>query len=243
LTYEERTYRSRSNTERFTYLRVIHEETDLWIGVPVGTDTHRIKNEVRDSIAKLRKQVTAFIDLHPEFATSYEPLSYSMKVPDTISSLLEAASVSGTGPMAGIAGLFAGASGHAILQSGCSEVVVENGGDIFASTKEGISVAIYAGQSPLSDRISLRIGPGRWGICTSSGTVGHSMNFGKADAVAVVAKDPVLADTMATAISNRVRTADDIQPVLDDEFLFRHIEGAVVILGDTVGIKGNLELA
>ena len=40
------------------------------------------------------------------------------------------------------------------------------------------------------------------GICTSSGTVGHSLSFGKADAVVVTAGSATLADAAATAICN-----------------------------------------
>ena len=44
------------------------------------------------------------------------------------------------------------------------------------------------------------------GICTSSGTVGHSLSFGKADAVCVKAKSVSLADAAATAIGNMVKS-------------------------------------
>ena len=43
------------------------------------------------------------------------------------------------------------------------------------------------------------------GICTSAGTVGPSLSFGKADAVVVVCEDVLLADAFATAFGNKDR--------------------------------------
>lgn len=45
-------------------------------------------------------------------------------------------------------------------------------------------VGLFAGKSPLTGKIGLKFEPGSsLGICTSSGTVGHSLSFGKCDAV------------------------------------------------------------
>lgn len=242
MTYEERKYRARSVSGRFNYFQVVHEETDLWIGVPKGAETDELKNRIGKRIESLRELLENFIENHPEFLNSFEPLIYTEELPPEVSMLLNASARSGTGPMAGIAGLFALESGRTILKAGTGEVLIENGGDIFALTKDGITVSIHAGKSPISDTIALRIPAGEWGICTSSGTVGHSKSFGRADAVAVVAKDPVLADTMATAIANRIRSQEDIQPVLDDKGLLTDIEGFVAIIGETMGIRGNLEI-
>ena len=48
-------------------------------------------------------------------------------------------------------------------------------------------------------------------ICTSSATVGHSLSFGKADAVTNTSKDASIADAAATAVGNIVKSAGDIE--------------------------------
>ena len=86
-------------------------------------------------------------------------------------------------------------------------MIVENGGDIFLKIDQPATVALFAGKSPLSHRVGLRIDPA-WsplGVCTSSGTVGHSLSFGRADAACVVAPGAALADAAATALGNRVQ--------------------------------------
>ena len=82
----------------------------------------------------------------------------------------------------------------------------------------------------------------RFGICTSSGTIGHSLSFGKADAVTVVARDAALADAAATALGNLVQNPQDIGKALELAPTIPLIEGALIIVQDKIGIWGNLEL-
>ncbi len=80
-------------------------------------------------------------------------------------------------------------------------------------------------------------------ICTSAGTVGHSLSFGKADAVVVLSKDTALADAVATRLGNEVRTEADIQRALELGMAIEGVEGVVVILGDKLGAIGKIEFA
>jgi len=157
--------------------------------------------------------------------------------------MVEAARACGVGPMAAVAGAVAEAVGRALLAEN-QQVIVENGGDIFLQTKTPRVAAIYAGASPLSGKVGVRISRvGQpLGVCTSSGTVGHSLSFGKADAAIVLAESAALADAAATALGNRVQTADDIDPAL---VWLRGIEGALggaVVVGDKLGAWGEVEL-
>ena len=84
---------------------------------------------------------------------------------------------------------------------------MENGGDVFIKPKKNRCVAIYAGKSVFSNKIGIAIShdKGEYGVCASSGTVGHSLSFGKADAAVILSKDAVLADAVATATANAVK--------------------------------------
>ena len=254
MSFEERTYRSTFNEDRFSYFKVVHLETDLWIGVGHDNDLaengqrtddeiNELRSYIKQYITALRSEIETFILKHPEFNTSFTPLTYKGKVPGSIQQLLEASAIAGTGPMAGIAGLF---SEHIVKRirkdTSNAEILAENGGDIFISTTSELLISIYAGDSPLSKKLALKIPKGEWGICTSSGTVGHSTSFGKADAVTVVSKSTVLADALATHIANQVHTPDDIQEVLEDSNKYKGIEGVVIICEDKIGITGNIEL-
>jgi len=124
------------------------------------------------------------------------------------------------------------------------EVIVENGGDVFLRTLKERTVAVYAGNSPLSGRLGLKISPSEspWGVCTSSGTVGHSLSFGKADAVVVLSRSTPLADAAATATCNIVERRQDIQKALNFARSIPGVLGTLVIFADTLGVWGEIEL-
>ena len=79
-------------------------------------------------------------------------------------------------------------------------------------------------------------------VCTSSGTIGHSLSLGVADAVCVVSESCPLADAAATAIGNRVEGAGDIQGAIDWGRGISGVDGIVVVIGDKMGAWGGVEL-
>jgi ApbE superfamily uncharacterized protein (UPF0280 family) len=123
-------------------------------------------------------------------------------------------------------------------------VILENGGDIFLKTIREVRVGIFAGNSPLTYKINLLLKPAQMplGICTSSGTVGHSLSFGNADAVCVVSKSSTVADAAATAIGNLVKGKGDIRTALEKGIQIEGVLGALIIIGDQFGVIGDIEL-
>jgi len=67
-----------------------------------------------------------------------------------------------------------------------------------------VIVGLYAGESPLSGELGFKIKFGKtpMGICTSSGTVGHSISFGRSDSVYCFCRRGKYADALATSIGN-----------------------------------------
>ena len=80
------------------------------------------------------------------------------------------------------------------------------------------------------------------GVCTSSGTVGHSTSFGKADAVVVLSESVAVADAAATALGNRVAGKSDIQSAIGMGGDIPGLKGLVIILGSELGVWGDVEL-
>jgi len=157
--------------------------------------------------------------------------------------MAEAAQTAGVGPMAAIAGAIAECVGRELLEFS-PEVIVENGGDIFLKVLHRRTIGIYAGDSPLTGKIGLQIEAKDTplGVCTSSGTVGHSLSFGRADAVAVLAPSAALADAAATAIGNRVNKPEDIDKALELARGIAGLKGVVIIIGESIGVQGNIKL-
>jgi ApbE superfamily uncharacterized protein (UPF0280 family) len=146
--------------------------------------------------------------------------------------------------MAAVAGAIAEAVGRD-LAAFTPEVIVENGGDIFLKVSRKTLVGIYAGDSSLSRRIALEIMPRETplGMCTSSGTVGHSLSLGNADAVIVLSPSTALADAAATALCNMVKAADDITQAIEKAQGIEGLRGLVIIMGDKMGVWGKVRIA
>ncbi|MFC1927875.1 UPF0280 family protein, partial [Chloroflexota bacterium] len=81
------------------------------------------------------------------------------------------------------------------------------------------------------------------GICTSSGTVGHSLSLGSADAVIVLSPSTALADAAATALCNVVKTPDDIPQAIERAQSIEGLRGLVIIVGDNMGVWGKVTIA
>jgi len=202
-----------------------------------------LEKEARKAVIKYRSYITDKICRCPEFLTSLTPIKACMHEHDIIKDMCSAAAAAGVGPMAAVAGAVSKYAGRHLLQF-TDEVIVENGGDIFIKSKQDRHILIYAGSSPLSNRLAVLIpGDGReYGICTSSGTVGHSMSFGKADAAVILSEDAVLADAAATAIGNAVKDQSHIEAGLKLAMTVEGITGALIIVGDKMGAWGDINI-
>ena len=79
-------------------------------------------------------------------------------------------------------------------------------------------------------------------VCASSGTIGHSMSLGKADAVCVLSRSCALADAAATAIGNRVSSPADISKGVEFGKRIEGVLGVVIVVKDKIGVWGRVEL-
>jgi ApbE superfamily uncharacterized protein (UPF0280 family) len=157
--------------------------------------------------------------------------------------MAQAALKAEVGPMASVAGAIAEYVGKELLTFS-PELIIENGGDIFMKSIRRRMVGIFAGSSPLTGKIGLEINAqdAPLGICTSSGTVGHSLSYGKADAVVVLSPSATLADAAATAIGNRVCEAGDINDAIEFGKGISDLKGLLIIKDDNVGVWGDVKL-
>jgi uncharacterized protein len=216
-----------------------YRETDLWIRAQ-----NHLEKEALEVVLNCRHQLEEYIGQHPDFLHSLAPLSDDPFAPPLVRQMLHAAREAGVGPMASVAGAIAQSVGLNLKPLSPS-IIVENGGDCYLDLQEDTRIGIFAGpDSPFTGKIALSFTADRLplGICTSSGTIGHSLSFGKADAVTVVARDAALADAAATALGNLVHDPRDISKALELAPTIPLIEGALIIVRDKMGIWGSLEL-
>ena len=236
---EERFYRKIMARKGLVSFRVVHKETDLHVQAKED-----LSEQVSSWVLESRLAIEQYARKNPAFLTSLLPLPLDETAPPIVKTMLEAGRRVGVGPMASVAGTIAQYVGSKIAEVTGGEVVVENGGDIFLHLKGVVEAGIWAGNSPFSGKIALRF-KGKLqpiGLCTSSGTVGHSLSLGASDAVTVLSKSASIADALATAGGNMVKSQGDVKNAL--AFLQDHPDclAALVISRDKLGIFGDVEL-
>ena len=237
--YQKRTYRSLVAHGDLVSFEVRIRETDLQI--LAGKD---LRDAASAAVFLYRSQLEGYIARYPGFVTSLIPLPLDPTAPPIVKAMLAAGQAAEVGPMAAVAGAMAEYVGLNLLAAGAGEVVVENGGDIYFCRNQESVVGIFAGASPLSNRVGLKIPASLMplGICTSSGTVGHSLSLGEADAVTVLAKDTALADAVATLVGNAVQPGQSLEAALAKAPDVPGVLGVVIIRGEELGAWGEVEL-
>ncbi|MCP4215363.1 MAG: UPF0280 family protein, partial [bacterium] len=213
------------------------KETDLFIHAE-----KTLEKIALDLVLECRGHMESYIEANPDFAATLVPWQAGI-APSIIRKMSNAGKKAGVGPMAAVAGAIAGYVGRGLLKH-TDQVIVENGGDVFIKKNGPATVAVYAGKSPLSLKIGIGVdaGPKPVAVCTSSGTVGHSLSLGKADAVCVVSGSCALADAAATSIGNTVASKNDIEKAVDYGKSIEGVDGLVVIIGDKIGVWGDLSI-
>lgn len=242
--YIERTYRGITDGGAYASFELSVFETDLMIYVDkaLEKDLQELKTRTTAYTAALRRELETYIAQHPEFATTLTPWPDPKAKSSVVRAMIKAGAQAGVGPMAAVAGVIAEFSAR-YLHKFSRAVIVENGGDIFVSTPQETVVGVFAGASPLSMRLGLVVPPDTpMGICTSSGTVGHSLSMGEADAVCVAAQDAALADALATALGNMVKSEADFDAVIAKARNYKEVLHILLIYGTKSAIWGGLEI-
>ncbi|MGZ7069222.1 MAG: UPF0280 family protein [Methanobacterium sp.] len=208
-------------------------KTDLW------------NHELDRFILKQRMELIDYIRKNREFLISFEPLKID-EAPFIVKKMAGAGEIAEVGPMAAVAGTISELSMNYLLNKGAKFAIVENGGDITLKTNKDVIMGLYAGNSSLSGQIGFKIKNKKtpMGICTSSGTVGHSISLGRADSVTVFADEASIADALATSIANEANGDSDqdaVQSCLDRADDFKtYFRGVMIIVGESAGTIGKI---
>lgn len=241
--YSKREYRHRLCPSGMQAFTVTVKETDLWIAVEEQAMHPDLPEKVEQFVWKERRRLERYIEKDADFLHSLEPYVVGNEAPPIAVDMVRAGNRAGVGPMAAVAGAFAQYVGQWLFELS-SQVIVENGGDIFLRCSHPVKVGIFAGKSPFSEKLAIKVESREEprGICTSSGTVGPSYSKGRADAAVIVATSAVLADAVATAVANKINTPADLSPAVKFAGTIKGVKGALAIMGDKLAAWGELEL-
>ncbi len=204
-------------------------------------DSKEIISTVRKELITQRTLIENYAD--KEFLDSLAPVRIKKGAPKIIKEMALGAKIANTGPMAAVAGTLAEfAAKKAIALHKPETIIVENGGDIYAYTKSKINIGLFSGQNKLKDKLCFQLTGANTpvSICSSSSKMGHSLSFGKCDLSVIFSKKASVADALATASANRVKTEKDIKETLDWLKKKKYFEGAIIIKDKKIGLVGNI---
>lgn len=240
--FGDRDYRLLQLGHDLQYFDIKVKETDLAIGIDSKAYSDSLVSLCYKETIEIRRQLEEYIIIQPRFQSSLTPIEVFPAAPEIAVKMAAAATAAGVGPMAAVAGAVADHIGQ-ILKRYSLEVLVENGGDIYLSTSRERNVAVYAGDSPFSYKIGIKIKPDTTaGICTSSGTVGHSLSFGVADAVVIKGDTAILADAAATQAGNLIKDKFTLEKAIEYVKRLNKNLGILAIKADRMMAWGDIEI-
>lgn len=237
MTYEQRNYRRSMDPRDLTCFEVRARESDLFICADKD-----LTPRAEELLARVRGDLETYIATHPRFAESYAPVQVETDAPAVVQQMARAAWRANVGPMAAVAGAVAQCVAEGLAEHS-SNVIVENGGDIYLVGDQERVVALWADQ-PGVDLIGIKVPAGLQpvAVCTSSAKIGPSVSFGSADAVTAIARDGALADAVVTALANTVHGADDVPRAVEAAKLVPGILGVLVTTEGHIGAWGTIHL-
>ncbi len=236
--YQERFYRNQV-LSKFK-AEISYKESDLLICSSQKIDSDLAKN----TLIKYYTQIEDYLKKNPKFKTSLSPLEADPKAPQIIKEMIKISQESGIGPFASVAGAVAFYVGGELIKEN-QELVIENGGDIFAKINQDKIIGVYLGERFKIPILNLKIKKRNkpFGVASSSSVIGESLNFGKADLVMVVAVNSIIADSYATALSNEIKTKKDIDRVLSKIKKIPSVQAILIAFNNELFFWGDLELS
>ncbi len=231
-------YRNRvKNREEFSY-RVVYKNTEFII-----SSNSDIREKIEKPLRDIYRDLESVIEKDPSFLKSLSPITPKDFYPPAIKRMCDLSSEFGVGPMAAVAGTVNDYIASRIpVEAG--DLFIENGGDVFIRSRRDVITGVYVKNPFFKDSLAIRVRASSTpcGLCSSSGTFGHSLSMGKCDLAVVLSGSSISADAAATAIANSVEKIEDVERTLNEYRGFDSILGILIIKNDRIGLWGEFEL-
>jgi ApbE superfamily uncharacterized protein (UPF0280 family) len=194
--------------------------------------------ESRAAALSFWEQLEAYGARDPDFQTSKRALTrVATDAPPIVQEVVSAATAAGVGPMFSFRGAVVDSVGRFLGQH-TSEVTVSCDGDYFIRGKKRMKVGVHRrGGEP----ITIVLEPAR-GVGLST-TLGRGRGGAGPDGLAVVARSCMLADAAAAGVQACLPKPDGFGMALHYLQKVPGVTGAVVVVGDRIGVAGGVEIA
>lgn len=232
--YEYRSYRQNLSHEWFSY-EITVEETDLRI-----ISESRLEEEfLYSKIRKYRKEIEGYIAANSDFKTTLSSFILKKPAPVIVEEMVYKTRLLNVGPMASVAGAIAEFLGKEIKDYS-SQFVIENGGDICINKRGPINIGLYGGKDSVLNDFMLGIqgSDDLTGVCTSSGSLGHSLSLGASDLVTVISDSVIFADALATSVANKIYEESDVDKQIKTFKEHPSVKGGLIVKGEKIGFWG-----
>jgi len=220
------------------YLRTTYREANILI----ASENVSSINIGLSRFIEERNLVQDFIEKHPDFIYSLEPLEFEEEQYSAIALSIEASKKAGVGPMASLPGALADITLESMLNDGAKNAIVENGGEISMRMSKKTVIGVYTGKD-FNFGLILDNPYEKIGVSTSSSSVSHALSFGEADAAVVVAENAALADAVSTYVGNIVKTGcyKSIEDAVRKALSIRGVKGCVIYCDGLISFGGSVK--
>jgi len=210
--------------------------------IKILTDRKPLIKQAFNELIKQRTLIENYIKKDIFFLSTLKPHKIRKDAPEIVKLMAQGAKTANVGPMASVAGTIAEFIAKKLIQKGAKTAVVENGGDIFAITNKEIIIGLFSGQNKIAEKLAFKLNKNNTpiAICSSSSLLGHSISFGKCDLATVFSKKSHIADAVATAVGNKVKSIKDIQKTLNWAIKLKDVQGIIIIKDHKIGMIGNI---
>lgn len=216
-----------------------HYENEDTVITAIADET--LKDSIKNAIQEARQIIKDKIVEDCFFETTFEPYAPKRNDDPLIRRMCISSTIGNVGPMASVAGAIAFYVVDTVKKEGSETIIIDNGGDIAFVSDRNVYVALYVGDSNIKG-VGFKIEPTNdiFGICSSSGKIGHSFSFGNSDICTVFSKDPIIADACATSLGNLIHTGDDISKATEIIASKDEIIGCMAVCDNKIGFCGDV---
>lgn len=207
---------------------------DMVLHVSASTD---FNEESRAAALSFWEQLHAYTLRNPEIRTSKGPIDVPKDAPAIVREMVRSSRAAGVGPMFSFQGAVTDYVGRFLAEQ-VHELTVACGGDYFIVTKKRQKLTVM--RKPGGETIAVVVQPRREGLGIST-----SLGRGRAalDGLAVLASSCMLADAAAAGVQAILPKENGFHAALGYLKKVPGVQGGLVVLGDRIGVAGNVEIA
>lgn len=229
--YERKDYRNRLTLAQAVTFEVEVRETHLHI--QAHSD---LTAKAKDSVFRYRYQVEEYLRQHPAFRETESPIQVYASAPEIVRYCDLSSRVTNVPPMSCMSGAIADFVARDLAVDSAN-IIVSSGGDSSVRSSFPLDVYLYAGGSPLHDKLVLALPSFRkpFGIATYVPEKGL-------DAVTVVSRSACWASAFAKDMGTRSANGEQLHVVLDRAAGYVDVGGIVAIAGKRMILGGELVL-